>query len=183
MTESLRAFVALPIDEELRARISEATEGLKKQLNHVRWVSLENLHLTLRFLGSSSPESLGQLEPALRAATGACPPCEAQVSGLGMFPDGGRPRVLWLGIVLPGPILRLQEACEAAAVAAGFPPESRPFRCHLTLGRFRDGAPRPALPDRQLGSSRLEKLVLFKSDLRRQGAVYTPITEFRLGAA
>ena len=178
-----RAFIALRLDQEFKDRISETTRRLQERVNGVRWVSTENLHLTLRFLGASSRESLDGLEPALGAAAAGCPACEAEVSGLGMFPERGSPRVLWLGVALPETVFRLQEACEAAAVAAGFPPESRPFRSHLTLGRFREAAARPTLPSMALGLARLDTLVLFKSDLRRQGAVYTPLGEFRLGAA
>jgi len=180
---NIRAFVALPIDDALKQRIAESTRPLRERLSGVKWVSAENLHLTLRFLGPSSPQALEAMEPALRTAAGACPACEAEVTGLGMFPERGSPRVLWLGTVLPGPVMRLQEACEAAAVAAGFAAEPRPFRSHLTLGRFRDAVARPALPSLDAGPARLETLVLFKSDLRRQGAVYTPIKEFHLGAA
>jgi 2'-5' RNA ligase len=180
---NLRAFVALEIDTELRDRLAEVIRLLKERVNGVRWVSVENLHLTMRFLGASSPESLERLEPALCSAATACPACDAELSGLGMFPERGSPRVLWLGTALPEPVFRLQEACEAAAVAAGFPPESRPFRSHLTLGRFREAAARPTLPSVERAVTRLERLVLFKSDLRQQGAVYTPLKEFRLGGA
>ncbi|MEE8217435.1 MAG: glycerol-3-phosphate acyltransferase, partial [Vicinamibacteria bacterium] len=86
--------------------------------------------LWLRFLGSSSPKQIASLRPALVAAAAACGPARARVADLGTFPQRGRPRVLWLGIALPQPVLDLQAACEEAAVAAGFPPEARPFRSH-----------------------------------------------------
>ena len=180
---NLRAFIALEIDVGLKDRLAGVIRLLKERINGVKWVSAENLHLTLRFLGASSEETLDRMQPALQTAASACPACDAEVSELGMFPERGSPRVLWLATALPGPVLRLQEACEAAAVAAGFPPESRPFRSHLTLGRFRDAAARPTLPSLEPGVARLDTLVLFKSDLRRQGAVYTPLREFRLGGA
>jgi 2'-5' RNA ligase len=88
--------------------------------------------------------------------------------------------VLWLGVELPAPVLALQAACEAAAVAEGFEPETRPFRSHLTLGRWRERAPRPALPDVDLGTLALRELVLFRSQLRPSGAVYTGIARFPL---
>jgi 2'-5' RNA ligase len=169
------------IDAELRACITETTRRLKQDVAGVRWVGTENLHLTMRFLGQSSPVALEALGGPLRSAAAACPRCEAPVSALGMFPERGSPRVLWLAMELPGAVLRLQEACEAAAVAAGFEPERRPFRSHLTLGRFREQAPRPALPSLDLGPARLDTLVLFQSTLQRAGAVYTPLQEFPLG--
>ena len=91
--------------------------------------------------------------PLLAAAAAACPPAEAQVAGLGTFPERGSPRVLWLGLAVPAAILDLQRACERAARAAGFEREERPFRAHLTLGRWRDRAPRPELPPADLGTT------------------------------
>jgi 2'-5' RNA ligase len=77
----------------------------------------------------------------------------------------------------------LQLACERAARAAGFASEERPFRAHLTLGRWRDRAPRPELPEADLGTTRLDTLVLYQSELRRGGAVYTSLWRFELGRA
>ena len=114
-----------------------------------------------------------------RAAAG-CPAVDARVASLGTFPDRGSPRVLWLGTEVPDEVLALQEACERAARAAGFEPEPRGFRAHLTLGRWRERAPRPELPAVDLGATRLDTLVLFRSELRRDGAIYTPVLRFPL---
>jgi 2'-5' RNA ligase len=77
--------------------------------------------------------------------------------------------------------LELQAECERAAVAAGFPPEGRPFRPHVTLGRWRERVRRPAAPAFDLGATPLGPVILFKSDLRPQGAVHTPLRTFPLG--
>lgn len=165
----------------MRSRVVETVAGLRRSLAGVRWVSTEGLHLTLRFLGPSPPTALAEMEPKLRRAAEACPPAEVRLTGLGLFPDRGSPRVLWLGVALPETVLALQSACEAAAVEAGFAPESRSFSSHLTLGRWRERVTRPELPEVDLGTARLETLVLFKSDLRPQGAVYIPLATFALG--
>jgi 2'-5' RNA ligase len=104
------------------------------------------------------------------------------VVGLGLFPERGSPRVLWLGLELPQPMTELQAACEASAVAAGFSRETRPFSPHLTLGRWRDRAARPELPAVELGPVALDTLVLFRSELRPDGAVYTELARFGLGS-
>jgi 2'-5' RNA ligase len=103
------------------------------------------------------------------------------VGEVGLFPERGSPRVLWLGVRLPQPVFVLQAACERAAVEAGFAPEPRPFRPHLTLGRFKERARRPEPPARDLGATRLDALVLFRSQLQQGGAVYTPLERFPLG--
>ena len=171
----VRAFVALELDTRLRESIGELQARLRPRLGGIRLVRPEGIHLTLRFLGPTSPAQVEALRPHLAAAAAACPPAEARVHGLGTFPDRGSPRVLWLGIEVPPSVLELQRACERAARAAGFEPEERPFRAHLTLGRWRDRARRPDLPAADLGAVRLETLVLFRSDLRPDGAVYTPM--------
>jgi len=177
----VRAFVALELDARLRQAIAELQARLRPRLGGVRLVRAEGVHLTLRFLGPTSPAQVETLRPLLAAAAAGCPPAEVRVAGLGTFPERGSPRVLWLGLDAPPSILDLQHACERAARAAGFEREERPFRAHLTLGRWRDPAPRPDLPPADLGSARLESLVLFRSELRRDGAVYAPRAEFPLG--
>jgi 2'-5' RNA ligase len=84
---------------------------------------------------------------------------------------------------MPAAAAALQAACEKAAVASGFEPETRAFHPHLTLGRWRDRAPRPPLPEVDLGKARVRELVLFRSDIRPSGSIYTPLAVFPLGSA
>ena len=179
----IRAFLALEIEASMRERIARLIAELRPRAAGLRWVNPEGIHVTLRFLGPSAPETLQAMAPRLRELAAACPRGAVRVGGLGLFPERGGPRVLWLGLGLCAEMLRLQEGCEQAAVAAGYEPEGRAFRPHLTLGRWRDRAPRPELPAADLGETRVDRLVLFRSELRRSGAVYTPLEEFPLGAA
>ena len=181
--EHVRAFVALELEPRLRDAMGELQARLRPRLGNVHLVRPEGIHLTLRFLGSATAQQRDTMRPILAAAASACPPAEARVSGLGTFPDRGSPRVLWLGLDVPPSFGELQKACERAALAAGFEKEDRPFRAHLTLGRWRDRAPRPELPAADLGTTRLDTLVLFRSELRPDGAVYTPLERFTLGRA
>ena len=179
--EHLRTFVALELGEEMRARIASLGAELRVRLPGVRWVRPEGMHLTLRFLGATTPAQVERLKPTLASAAAACPPAEVAVAGLGLFPERGSPRVLWLGLSLPAPLATLQSACERAAVATGFDREDRPFRAHLTLGRWRDRASRPDLPPADLGTTPVETLVLFESRLQAGGSVYAELGRFPLG--
>src|SRR5262249_50481215 len=116
-------------------------------------------------------------------AASRCPPCSPRIAGLGAFPERGPARVLWIGIAAPAAVLELQRECESAAVAAGFPAEARGFRPHLTLGRWREGARRPDLPESDLGPAPLRSLALYSSELHPQGARYTVLERFALGEA
>jgi len=176
-----RAFVAIELDAPLRKAIGDLQDGLRPRLGGIRLVRPEGIHLTLRFLGDTSPAQVETLRPRLAEAAALCPPAEARVAGLGTFPERGSPRVLWLGLEAPQPVLDLQLSCERAARAAGFEKEARPFRAHLTLGRWRERVARPDLPSADLGAARLDTLVLFRSDLSPGGAVYTPLAQFPLG--
>jgi 2'-5' RNA ligase len=181
--DTVRAFVALDLDEAMRERLGSLMAELRGRLRGVSWVRSEGMHLTLRFLGSSTPSALEAIRQRLRPAAARCPPAAPAMAGLGVFPERGRVRVLWIGIALPPSVLALQAECEAAAVAAGFVPEPRPFQAHLTLGRWREGAPRPELPPTDLGPASLRSLVLYRSDLHPGGARYTPLERFPLGEA
>lgn len=176
----IRTFIALPVGEEMRARIAAAVDGLKARLRGLRWVSDAGWHLTLRFLGAASPEAVAGLGAPLHSAAARCPAGEARFAGLGVFPQRGAPRVLWLGVSLPPAVLELQAACETAAIAAGFPAETRPFHPHVTLARWHERARRPQLPAMDLGSGEVESLVLFRSDLEPAGAAYSPLASFSL---
>ena len=175
-----RTFIALELDAGLRTAIGRLMADVRHRFAGLRWVRPEGIHLTLRFLGDASPEQIAGLRESLRPLAGGCPPAQVRVGGLGLFPERGAPRVLWLGLELPERIHALQTACEAAAVAAGFVAEKRAFRPHLTLGRWRDRASRPELPPTDLGTTRLETLTLFRSELRQGGAIHTALATFGL---
>jgi 2'-5' RNA ligase len=181
--KAIRAFVALPLPDTLRRAVAEAIRRLTPSLPGLRFVRDEGAHVTLRFLGWTRADTIAALEAPLRAAATACPPLDLAVRGLGTFPERGRPRVLWLGLEVPRAAAALQAACERAAVAAGFEPETRAFHPHLTLGRWGDRARRPPLPDVDLGSAHVGELVLYRSELRPSGSVYTPLAVFPLGGA
>ena len=181
--KAIRAFVAFPLAEEVRRDVAASIRRLTPSLPDLRFVRYEGVHVTLRFFGWTRAQTLAALEAPLRAAAAVCPPFEMAIRGLGLFPERGRPRVLWLGLALPAPAARLQAACETAAVAAGLEAETRAFHPHLTLGRWRDRAPRPALPDVDLGLAHVRELVLYRSDIRPSGSVYSPLAVFPLGGA
>jgi 2'-5' RNA ligase len=178
--KTIRSFVALAIDEPMRSKIIGVIRDLRARIPGVRWVSEAQIHVTLRFLGEASTTALERLMPLLAIAAAECPSREVLFSELGVFPARGNPRVLWLGMSMPSELFALQSACDKAAVAAGFPVERRPFRPHLTLGRWRALARRPALPEINLGQALLSRVVLYRSDLRRSGAVYTPMHVYPL---
>ncbi len=177
----LRAFLALDLDAAARQRLIDLMARLRPELPRVRWVQPEGLHLTLRFLGWTQEGAVDRIAETLRPAASACAPADIPLGALGMFPERGSPRVLWVGLDLPEPMHELQRACEEAARREGFEPEDRAFKPHLTLGRWKDRAQRPALPSVDLGFAQIDSLTLYRSDLGSSGAQYTPLHVFPLG--
>lgn len=174
----IRSFLALPIDDAARDRLAAAIGELRPLLPGARLARSETLHVTLRFLGDSSQPALDRISAQVGETAAGCSPCAVPLSGPGTFPTRGSPRVLFVSLALPGELCELQLACERAAAAAGFARETRPFRPHLTLARWRDRSPRPSLPPLELGSARLDRLVLFASRLAPGGAQHTALATF-----
>jgi 2'-5' RNA ligase len=158
-------------------------------MRDVRWVRLDGLHLTLRFLGPTAEEHVDATTAAVRAvAAAASGPIELELAGAGAFPRPDRPRTLWIGVRgdLDG-LSRLAASTERALVGAGWPPESRPFRPHLTLARS-DGLPAGALvatrladamADLSIGCS-VDRVGLYESVTGGGPARYVPVTLERL---
>jgi 2'-5' RNA ligase len=184
----IRAFLALEIPPSLQKNISAHSAVLKQALpDSIRWVATERIHLTLKFLGDTSPASLQDLTHALSAVIAQQPPFDISAGGFGVFPNPKRPRILWIGVQAPPDLERLTRAIETTCARLGYPPEEKPFNPHLTLGRLRDGADlsalRPALQGIEigpLGSLTVSSVTLFRSDLRPQGPNYTPLTHLPL---
>jgi 2'-5' RNA ligase len=194
-SESIRSFVALPLSEEMHDHLWRVEQKLKREISGraVRWVSPSKIHLTLFFLGDILPEQLPEIKEALAVVAHNVPPFTATVKGLGVFPHPGRPRVLWVGMEDPKDQLTLlHSAVNEALASVGFTPETRPFTPHLTVGRVRRRVSRAdsrrigeVMTSAQigtLGKQPVEKLILFRSDLKPSGAEYTALAAFPLVA-
>lgn len=154
----------------------------------VRWVRMDGLHVTLRFLGPTLDERLPEVRSVLSAAADGVAPFTAVLSGGGAFPGPIRPRVLWLGFEegVEG-FAGLSRRVEESLTAAGWPPDERPFRPHLTLARA-DGiaagtATAAALVELAAGwrvSWTVDRIGLFESITGGGPARYEPIAESRL---
>jgi 2'-5' RNA ligase len=159
--------------------LSETLEGLKKSDLDVRWTAVEKIHLTVVFLGDVSEERVGLIKESAAEVCGSYDAFTVAVKGLGIFGPPRRPRVVWAGV--SGEISRMaafKRDLLGALAPVGIKPEARAFRPHLTLGRFRGGGAGKVLEHFdpvQSEECRLGDLVLFKSDLRPSGAVYTAL--------
>src|SRR5439155_10607209 len=135
----IRSFLAVLLPDAVRARIDAAAAEVRRQAPRVSWVRAENLHVTIRFLGSVDEATLGRAREALEAATAPAAPFTLALGGFGGFPSPRAPRVIWVGVTRGSEALaELHAGLERALAARGIPPESRGFHPHVTLGRARD---------------------------------------------
>ena len=187
MTEipKLRLFVALAVPEAELAKVEAATAELKEQLRGARWVPRANQHVTLKFLGATSSDRLDAVARVCALVARSHSSGHARLSHLGAFPSARRARVLWVGLEdparLPG---RLADDLADAFEPLGYGRENRPFTPHLTLARFKDPRPLPALPELpgRLEPFPISEIELFSSRLHPGGARYELIERFPLAA-
>ncbi|WP_322509636.1 RNA 2',3'-cyclic phosphodiesterase [Anaerolinea sp.] len=183
---AIRAFVAIDLPEDLRHKLGEIMDSLKKKTPRaVRWVPPQNIHLTLKFLGNVSPNNLNTLTQMLRQEALRHSPMQFSVGGLGAFPSKQRPRVIWVGVHAPPALMDLQRCVDQETAVLGYPVEEREYSPHLTLGRVSQNV--TALELRQiadalfdthvgdLGVVRVTEIRLYRSDLQPGGSVYTPL--------
>lgn len=174
-----RLFVAVEIPGETRHLLAGILDGLELP---GRLVRPESWHLTLRFLGDTSPVAFERLCSELdQADTGTG--FAVTVGGLGAFPSAPRATVLWLGVSRGGERLsQLAEIAEDAAQAVGFSPEDRPYRPHLTLSRMRPSVDVGGLVERTPPpvSFTATQVVVYRTHLGGGGARYEPMERFSL---
>jgi RNA 2',3'-cyclic 3'-phosphodiesterase len=180
----LRLFVAIEIANEVRDSLSVLLKDWRGISPKVKWVRAENLHVTLKFLGSTDPQKLEQIETALKTVRSS-EPVTLDFRGLGFFPNEKRPRVLWGGMEASANLRPLAESIDRGLHQVGFPLEERPFTPHLTLARFDP----PGLPTalasavEHHSSDSFGKVIacafhLIESKLKSTGAEYTTILSF-----
>ena len=188
-SKSWRLFIAIELPAEVRHKIKQHIDGIRRELPDARasWTREENLHLTLKFFGDIPVERVEAVSAALRAAANQIPPFEMEISACGAFPTNGKPNVLWIGINDPSNSLhKLHESLETECAKAGFDSDRRPFHPHLTIARIRN--PRHAgslanLHHESVFDSLLVEagnVCLFRSELSGQGSRYTIVARHDL---
>ncbi len=184
MRRRLFAGVAVEATDELRRR---ATEWRQVLGGRVRWVRMENLHLTVEFFGETEEEWIPRLEQALACAARAVSgPMDLALGKAGVYGSPRHPRVLWLGVESAG-LSELHARVQEALREAGWQPEERPYSPHLTLGRFKAGSVAfspdrwPSFPDAPVPGLPVRELILFESVRGPAGVSYERRNRWRLG--
>ncbi|MGH9580652.1 MAG: RNA 2',3'-cyclic phosphodiesterase, partial [Terriglobales bacterium] len=135
----MRLFVALDIDESIRARLAQFVQGVQRFAPDARWISPESLHLTLKFIGEVDPGELGAVQNALAGVQAVA--TAVRIHRTGFFPSARAARVFWVGVQSDARLTALAEAVEQALVPLGIAREERAYSPHLTLARSGSGRP------------------------------------------
>lgn len=193
MDDSLRLFIAVELPDEVKTVLEAARTELAAQGLAVRWVDPAGAHLTLKFLGSAPASEAPAIGAAIGQAAAAHRPFTLHTTGLGVFPHGRAPRVVWLGVDGAIEELRaLQADVERLVAPLGFPTERRAFSPHLTLGRSDKQASPAQL--RATGAAvaagrqppvvrwTVGAITLMRSELLRGGARYSAVARHTLTA-
>jgi RNA 2',3'-cyclic 3'-phosphodiesterase len=139
LNDDPRLFVAVPLSGDATTAVTEVVERIRAgepEGRGVRWVRLDGLHLTLRFLGPTPEDRVPDLAAAVADVARDAEPFEITVRGAGSFPPTGRPRTIWLDIRNGVEHLEaLAARLDDRLAGSGWERERRPFRAHLTLAR------------------------------------------------
>ena len=191
-----RVFIATPLPDTARESITRVVEevraaGVPGGGRDVRWVRLDGLHLTLRFLGPTLEGRIEAARDAVRVAGAQAEPFDLVIGRAGTFPPVGRPRAIWLGVRDGAErLVELAALVDRSLVGAGWPSETRPFRAHLTLARA-DGVPAGIGIGARLAAAaadlripaRIDRIGLFESLTGGGPARYEPLELVELGRA
>jgi 2'-5' RNA ligase len=179
----MRLFISIELPDEIKQGIARTQEQLRKAGANVGWTRPEGIHLTLKFLGEVPDAKVQEIMTALTEAAKGTGSLNLEVVGAGAFPNAKNPRVLWVGVNGDTEkLLTLQAAVEDAMERLGFEREARKFSPHLTLARIKFPKPRDnwqqvveEIKDVKLGGFEVGCVSLMKSELKREGAVYTEV--------
>jgi len=186
---AIRSFLAFELPVDIKKIIMAVSEDVKQLPLDVRWVNVANIHLTIVFMGDVQEEEIKPIQEIVKGVCLGYGPFSIGIKGIGLFGNRRNPRVLWIG--LDGAIGRMgyfRDNLQKKLRPFGIKEEKRRFKPHLTLGRFRKGAGAGTHLNDLLSKYHdltspegiIEELVLFKSDLRPGGAVYSRLNGWSL---
>jgi RNA 2',3'-cyclic 3'-phosphodiesterase len=184
----LRCFIAIGIPAQLQRNIGECIAILKKHDADIKWVAPENLHFTLKFLGSTPGVLLPKIRESLAAVVTTYDPFYIKIYGTGAFPNKKYPRVIWAGVHDADGMKSLQDGIERSMAFLGFKREDREFNPHLTLGRVRSRRGMIMLikeletfEEKEFGIVPVDRILLMKSELTPKGPEYACLYDIPFG--
>lgn len=187
---SMRSFIAIDIPPKLKHLVGTVISVLQKSPagKKIHWSHPENLHLTLKFLGSIRQSKILNLSIQLQKALMAIPPFKIEFGHIHLFPSSHQPRVVIIDIVYSEILEKLYETVEQVCVAGGCDPETRPAYPHLTIGRLPEHHLPHILTDMlnvdisaYTPPLLVDHVTLFQSIPQQGGVRYSTLETYKLG--
>lgn len=176
----VRTFISIDLPESIKSRLDGLQKMLREIEAQVSWTKPSNIHLTLKFLGNVEASRIENISKAVGVAARGIRPFEIEISGSGCFPSPRKPRVLWVGFSnMPEPLKHLHSNIENELARVGFPPETRSFSPHLTIGRIRMPHNSTRVAEALISQGfeaegfTAREVNVMRSDLRPTGSIYT----------
>ncbi len=192
--QTIRSFMAIELPNSAKLALTRLRDRFNQLIppNTVRWTNSASIHLTLHFLGDVPTPDLDKIIGAMGQSATTVAPFSLKLEGCGCFPNFYRPRIVWVGVTgKVDPLVKLYQDLGERLKTIGFPPETRPYSPHLTIGRVKDGLTPELL--NQLGQQieqtevsqitplAVKAISLMQSSLHPTGAVYTQLAEIAIG--
>ncbi len=186
----IRSFLAFDISDALKKEMAQLIELLEPKAKGFKWLKPNNMHCTLKFFGNIDQDLLlGDISKNIEDVANDQPPLDFLGVGVGVFPNWRYPRVIWAG--LSGDVdeaIELHRKLEDRFQNFDIKKDQRAFRLHLTIGRAKSALKNPQglvtlvekLAAKDFGAIHVDKLVLYKSELTKQGPIYTALKTFAL---
>lgn len=193
MPRRLRTFIAVDLGKTLRDRLVSLQENLARAGADVKWVEVENLHITLLFLGEVDERELPALCRAVSVECGRHERFTLGIQTVGTFPNPRRPRVVWAGAGEGTPeLIALHDALESPLQELGcYRREERQYKPHVTLGRVKSDGSAEALAAILLKKANwnagteveVQEVLVMSSMLTKQGPEYAILSRGKLRKA
>lgn len=178
-----RFFVAIDLPDATKQLLG----GIDPKRRGVRMTEPDQMHLTIGFFGNVTPAVEEELRARLSVIEWKA--FFLPLSGIGVFPAKGRPKVIYVGVGAGHPhLFQLHKRVQEAALGAGIEPDLRAFHPHVTIARCRDVAAealKPFLREHagfEAGMMRVEECYLYSSRLTPAGSIHTRELTIHSGA-
>lgn len=185
----MRSFISIAIPDAVKAKLQAAVKRLAPQAVDVSWCTVGQFHLTIAFLGETSPAILPHVSAAVARICATSVPFTCRAYGLGFFGTKRNPKVIWAGVDPIPQLGALHEAIATELKRFGFKIEEDEFRPHITLGRCLERSRNHPLVEAMeedesidFGSWPVTSLTMYESRLTPKGAVYATLNRFQFGS-
>jgi len=171
----MRCFIGIPLHNKIQEEIYDIYPEIKK----IRFTKKENLHITVKFLGEVKEEKTEDIKKIIRDCCIDIKKFQISCNRLSAFPSLTSARVIWVNVAEGAKIIeKIYKRLEDKLSQIGFEKEKRKYIPHITIARTKISADITDYLNKFEINSKAESIVLFKSDLKPEGPVYTKIFEY-----